>query len=714
MANSYKAFKGLALSSACFAALAASTAYAQDAKPANDSSMLEEVVVTAQFREQRLQDVPLSITAFSNADLEKRGADQFADYARSVPGLTFANRGANRSEIVIRGMSRLTGESTVGLYLDGVPQSNAFNNPDFRLFDVDRVEVLRGPQGTLYGEGSLGGTIKIFTTKPDPSGFEAKLQGTVSATKDGDPSHALNAMVNLPLAEDKAALRLSAYLRHDGGYVDNRFDGEENINTTDDYGFRAALRLQPTENVDLQFIVNHQHDEVDNLDVRTIAPPELFGLPPGSRPFDRYEIFLPLPLSEEQDNTQFTALADFKLGFGKIESMVGYNVVDDNRKIDSTTAGLPPGFETLFTSDGKIFVTEHRFISEFDGPFNFVAGIFYRDRDRANVLTLPGVGPIFFGLPGDYVNKADFSTKTSAVFVEGYYVAGGWTATAGVRYFSEKVATPGSTLVGDVVLDESDTSETFRKATPKFGLSYKASEDLMFFGNIAQGFRSGGTNPFFSADPNYVRAYKPDLAWSYELGVKSQWLDRRLTANATAFYIDWTDLQIMGVPENPALGFTTNAGRASSRGFELELKARPTNHLDLSFGVGYVDAHLDEPAQGAAAGDPLPGVPKWNVSASAEYTWPVFADYNGTVRVDYTHRSETDSDVVPDVEFGIRVTHVPSSENVNLRLGLENDKYGGYLFVNNLTDDIGITVAAGSGQYISRPRTFGLTLRAKF
>ena len=225
-------------------------------KKKEDSLQLEEVTVTAQFRSESVQAVPLSVTALDTETLEARGADQLADYARSVPGLTFANRGANRSQIIIRGVSPITGEAAVGLYLDGIGQSNAFNNPDYRLFDVQRVEVLRGPQGTLYGEGSLGGTIKILTTPPNTEKFESKLQFTGSDTSNGGFNSAVNGLVNIPLSTDRVALRLSGFNRDESGWIDNRFDGDKNINDLKSYGGRAALLVKPTDDFDIQGIIN--------------------------------------------------------------------------------------------------------------------------------------------------------------------------------------------------------------------------------------------------------------------------------------------------------------------------------------------------------------------------------------------------------------------------------------------------------------------------
>jgi outer membrane receptor protein involved in Fe transport len=695
---------GLALLSAA----AAAPALAQSVRTGADRTALEEIVVTAQFRREPIQDVPLSITALDTATIEARGIDEFADYARSVPGLSFASRGANRSEIVIRGISPVTGESAVGLYLDGVGQSNSFNNPDYRLFDVERIEVLRGPQGTLYGEGSLGGTIKIITNRPDVEAFATNLEATGSDTSGGGFNSAVNGLVNLPLAGGRAGVRVTGLYREESGWIDNRADGSDDVNDVETYGGRVAFRLTPGEDLDLQAIVNYQRDEVGNLDVRTALPPEAFGLPPGTPPFGEHEVYAPLDNHEDQRNVQYTLLGERRFARGSLEGVIGYNDEKDQRAIDSITAGLPPGLPLLFDSHSKTAVAELRYLSALGGAWDFVAGAFYRDRSRDNELVLVDGGALF-GLDGDFVNVARFETETAALFGETYYRVGRLTGTLGLRAFREEVRTPARSTIGELVLDESSPSETFDAVTGKVGLSFAATDDVLAYLNVAQGYRSGGNNPLPSADPNYVAAYDPDEAWSYELGLKSQWLDHRVTANAAVYYIDWQDLQILGVPTNPALGFTTNAGAAHSTGVELELSARATEHLSLDFSIAYTEAELDEPAQGAPAGTPLANVPDWSVNGALEYRRPAFAGFDGFARVDWSFKSSTHSSVPPAPESA-----VPSYDTGNLRFGLDGERYSAFVFVNNLTDDPGVTFAGTSGQYMSRPRTVGLTFRARY
>lgn len=700
---------GALLGGSLGASVARADAAEDSAKSAKDSGALDEVIVTAQLRKERAQDVPLSITAYDTAALESMGADSFVDYARSVPSLSFANRGANRSEIIIRGISPITGEAAVGLYLDGVGQSNQFNNPDFRLFDVERVEILRGPQGTLYGEGSLGGTIKILTNKPNFDGFEAKVEGTGSNTDGGKFNSAFSGLVNLP-AGDHAAFRVSGFYRNEDGWIDNVADGEKNVNDLQSYGGRIAARFKPTDALDLQAIVNYQKDDVGNLDVHTTIPPVLLGFPPGTPPFARDELFAAQDEWEKQDNTQVTLLGDYALSTGSLEAVFGYNKENDDRAIDPLTVGLPPDLPLplFFTSDSDTKVAEVRYLSNLGGSFDFVVGGFYRDRQRDNVLTLVD-GAILFGLTGDFVNEARFSTKTSALYGEGYYRVGPLTWTLGLRAFSEKVAAPASTTIGDVTVPAPDDGETFNALTPKFGVSYKASDDRMYYFNVAEGFRSGGTNPTPSNDPNYVPAFDPDKAWSYELGFKSQFLDRRVTWNSSIYYIDWRDLQILGIPDNPALGFTTNAGSAHSKGVESELQLRASDRLSLYINASYTNAELDAEAQGAPAGTPLANVPDWAVNLGIDYHRPITANYNGFVRIDWSYKTATNSSVPVDP-----LTVVPAYDIGNIRFGIENQRYSATLFVDNFTNNTGITVAAQSGEYVTRLLTFGLTLRASF
>lgn len=680
-----------------------------DSDAAEAEATEDRVLVTALHREQDLQDVAVAVTSFDSDRLRDMGADGFIDYARMVPGLSFASRGTNRAKIVIRGLSPLTGVAPVGIYLDGVGSRFAFNNPDFALFDVERVEILRGPQGTLYGEGALGGAINIITNKPDPSAFSGAFDGTYGSIDSGGAVRHANAMINVPLVENQVALRATAFNRDTDGFLDNIFLGIDDVNSTTMKGGRVALRALVTDNFSAEAIVNYQRTELGGLNVRTVGDPAALGLPFPA--FDRFDVARTVQEREDEKNTQATLLLNYQMGNGFLESITGYNTVDDVRVIDAAfffgavAIGLPTGL----SNQTDTFTQEVRFVSELGGRAEFIAGAYYRDRERDAVLLVDG-GAALFGIPGDFLNVLSERIETSALFGEVYYqMAPRLEATFGLRLNRDQVRAVALNTVGPIVASESDGKDTFTTVSPKFSLAYDLSDEAMLYGTVGRGFRSGGINGQFSPDPAFQPSFKSDSAWSYEVGIKSQWLDRRLTVNATAFYTDWQDLQILGLPDNPALGWTTNAGRAHTAGLELEALFTPVTGLDLGFSGAYTEAELDDPAQGAPAGSRLTDVPKWSFSASAQYRRPLFADVMGFARLDWQYKSSTNSNLL-----GLPQTEVPAYHFSNARVGAEWSNWAAYLFVNNLGNDLGISWVASSGQYVAQPRTVGLTLRASF
>jgi outer membrane receptor protein involved in Fe transport len=662
-----------------------------------DTSELESVVVTAQYRAETAQSIPLSIVALDNQALDDRGALQFQDYANSIAGLSYASRGPNRDQIVIRGISPLTGVSAVGVYLDEIGSSNSFNNPDYGLFDVQRVEILRGPQGTLYGEGSLGGTIRIFTNKPSFDRPEAEVEAIGSSTTDGGNNGYLNGVVNVPLT-DTLAVRLSGFDHHESGWIDNAFDNASDINWHRTQGGRLSVLFKPTADFDLEAIINTQHDRIGLENVQD----------PGA---GRYKVDRLTNQAEDERNTQYTLIANYRALGGSFEEVFGYYRERDHRGVDSGATVGVPGLDLFYDQSNRIVSSETRYVSYFPGPFNFVAGFYYKSLERPVGLDLVDGGELF-GLPGDYVNQVDFKNSVYAVYGEGYYnFTPALKGTIGVRWSREDVGSPSITSIGELVLDSTNLSGTYQATTPKFGLAYQASSAVLLFANIAEGYRAGGVNPIppVPADPAFKAVYGPDKAWSYELGVKTESSDHRFLANATAYYIKWSDLQILGLPSNPALGFTTNAGDAHSAGFELELAARPLPGLELDLSPGFTNAVLDQPAQGSPAGTRLPDVPRWGLSAAAQYQWPVMRNWSGFARIDWSYKTSTNADVPPDA-----VGLIPIYRDLNLRVGVQSERYGIYLFGSNLTNDLGITSAGTSGQYVMRPRTVGIDLRAKF
>jgi outer membrane receptor protein involved in Fe transport len=688
----FRNLRTVAFTGVCAAALLASAPQAQAADPAQasaggkDTDVVAEVIVTAQYKKQDVQHVPVSIVALDGRALEDLGAAQLEDYASTIPGLSFTDRGPNRSNIVIRGISPLTGASAVGIYLDGIEQSNLNNNPDFGLFDIGRIEVLRGPQGTLYGEGSLGGTIRVFTTEPAFGRYETKFEAIGSDTDHGGGSDAFNMVTNLPIGND-AAVRLSGYDHNESGWIDNVANGDKDVNWNHDEGVRGAVKFRVGANLDVQAIVNYQQDRIGLLNVQD---PTL----------GRYKVDRLTDQGENQRATQYTGLANYTALGGTFQEVIGYNDEQDHRGVDSlSTVGIP-GYNLYYDAHSKIFTNETRYVSSYSGPFNFVTGFYYKDLSRPVALDLVNGGPLF-GLSGDYINAGTTKDTTTAVYGEAYYqITDKLKATAGLRWSTDHIAFPLLTTIGTFVLNNTDLSGNYSATTPKFGLAYQSDANLLFFANIAEGYRPGGVNSIPSASPFYQQTYKPDSAWSYEAGVKSETADHRLRADATVYYIDWKNIQILGEPTNPALGFTTNAGAAHSTGFEAEVTAVPVHGLQFDVGVGYTDPRLDAPAQGLAKGSTLPGVSNWNTTVAGQYEWSLAGDWSGFARADWWYHSHTDT--------------APEYEVVNLRLGAQNARWGAFLFANNVTNNQEITVTATSGQYVGRPRTIGVDLRAHF
>jgi len=668
-----------------------------DAAAANSDAAIKEIIVTAQYVSQPVQTVPISITAIPSAELQAKGADDLQDYAESVPGLSFADRGPNRDALVIRGISPITGDSAVGLYLDEIPVGNVgYSLPDFRLFDVNRIEILRGPQGTLYGQDSLGGTIRIFTNKPNLENFGAKGEVIGSSTQDGGFNGDANALVNVPLVSGVLGVRLTGLARDDSGWVDNLYNGAKHLNFDHTDGARGAVRYQPTDRLEIQAIVNYQRDHVGLLNEQD----------PG---FGRYRVYRLTDQPENQYNQQFTGIVKYRTNVGTVEEVAGLNNEHDNRGLDSGAYAGIPGYTLLYYNSAQNYSSETRFVSKLRGPLNFVVGAYYQGLERNALLTLVNGGTLF-GLPGDYANLAWWKNWEYAIFGQGYYkITDKLTLTVGLRKFWERVDTPGETMIGSIVASRSFGTGNFQSVTPKFDLAYQQTPNLLLYASAGKGYRAGGVNPIpHPGQPDFSPTYKPDWAWSYELGEKSEWFDHRLQVNASIYYIKWSDLQINGIPTDPTLGYTTNAGSAHSQGFELETVTRISKGLDLEFGTGYTEARLDQPAQGAPAGATLPLVPKWGLDAAVQYERPLVAAWTGFTRIDWAYKSSMNEDLPADA-----IGTIPNYELVNLRFGLKRSKVQLYLFVDNLTNNLGMTSAGGTGQYISRPRTVGVDLRAK-
>jgi outer membrane receptor protein involved in Fe transport len=688
---------------------------------------VEEIIVTARKRTERLQDVPQSIQALSGEELRKQGALNFADYARTVAGVSFQDDGPGRSQLFIRGVS--TGgdvdtgkESTVGVYIDETPVTEGASQPDLRLYDIDRVEVLRGPQGTLYGSGSLGGTVRILTNQPSFTETQAYAEIQASSTKGGGANGATNAWLNLPVA-DHAALRAVAYGVRNSGFLDNAVTGQKDINDESTRGGRLALRVQPADAVNIVLTGMHQRTESGAYNRVSDDYPRLV--------IDQHE---PEPFEDRFGLVNLKVEAD--LGFASLASSSSY--FDRRRDFDNdidyfleAAVGIPRG-RSVLSYGARSKAQELRLASQGKGPFQWLVGGFYVDRDEHFDQTInsrdspPPTSPsdnLFFAV-------TDGSIQQLAGFGEvSYEFFGRLTATAGLRVSKtdrDIVSTRDGLVLGGVALVQSgtfrDTSET-----PKFNLAYRIDEHKLLYLQAAQGFRIGGVNPGLPPCPtclvDIASQFGSDSLWSYEAGLRSELFEEALTLNVSAFWIDWDDIQLNVNREDGFNGFT-NAGKARSRGLEIEINGRASDHVRFGGQVTHTDAELTSINPGledfATTGTQLPQVPRWAAAANVEWAAAIGAGGRLYARGDVQYQGARTN------ILGAGSARLDDYAVLNLRIGFDRDRWSSAVFLNNLTDEraqLGRNIVSGvrdgapitlDRYTINTPRTVGVSLAARF
>ncbi|PLR20297.1 TonB-dependent receptor [Caulobacter zeae] len=726
------------LSTAALAALAAplgAAAQTPAAKPVADETV-EEIVVTALKRSTTLQTTPMSISAVTGDSLQKIGATGLQDYFRSVPGVNLTQGQLGQSRVTIRGVQG-SGEATTGLYYDetsvtgpsGTTQDPANNAADLNLFDVERVEVLRGPQGTLYGGGSMGGTIRVIYAKPDSSQFGASVEGQSSTTKGGSRGSYLKAMGNIPLIEGKLAARIVAYTEDRPGFVDNVRTGAKNINDSHADGYRAMLGFTPTDDISLVVTKIHQNSSADDLEGWY---DRLGGYNTDSA--------VKLPLDTEMDMTSVTG--KWSSPVGEVTASSAYYKYDMLRTIDFTPQYRPYiggangviGYQPAYLGAWN---HELRLSSKGEGQVQWTVGGYMELRkdhiDSNTVLTSLTTGqpysPMQY-LQGRYVNTG---VKQTAQFGEATWTppqVEGLSLTVGARHYDYTKTTGSAGTQRNVLTGAAPAPYTEQTAEAsgwvyKFNASYKVTSDVMVYATAAEGFRPGGANNVPGLNSALV-VYNPDSLWNYEAGVKTTWLGGKLTANAAAYRIDWKDRQTSAITADGLYSFITNAGAARIEGLELEVAARPIHGLTLNGSIGYTKAELTEDQANAnilvdgstgRKGDRIANVPDWTASASAQYVWPLpVAGLNGLLRADYAYTGEMVSTFRPTYVY---FDKFGSFSTVNLRAGVEGEDWGVYAFVTNLTDAEGImnknsNVGYQDLLYGLTPRTVGVNARRKF
>ena len=749
------------------------TSTASPAAPATSdsergSSALEEIVVTATRREERLRDVPQAVAVLTGDQLAAIGISTAEDYASFLPGLSFNRAGfADRVglDLTVRGVSntRLTdasagaGAMTTGFYVNDV----AVQPVNMVLYDIDRLEMLKGPQGTLFGQASMGGTLRFITRRPDPKRFSASAEATGADTNDGAASWNLRGVLNLPLIEDQLALRAVAYSDHEGGWIDwtpaslapgaqkgpipgfppgfpqTASRGIPDVNSVNTRGTRLTLRYTPNERLSIEPLFLLQKRSADfesfierNLDLNYVTHNY------SAEPRDEYFY-------------QAAVSIDYDFSFARLTSVTGYFDRQYRWRQDTTqfisdvygrtaAGGLPSTAFLDFEFDTRSTSQELRLTSPRSDRFEWLIGAAYFDEDRPLSVVwmapafneavsttppngqIPG-GPLVYGSSQDHANKnySAFADVTLKLFDAHLHL------TAGGRRFRDtfnELSRNTGALVGMVGTegppDVDSGSET--GFVPRFAAKYYFAPTEMLYANVGRGFRAGGPSALqISTDAcrNAIQragiaektTFDSDSLTNYEVGFKTAFAGGRAQLDVAAFYIDWKDLQVnlnLNVydPGCPS-AVTTNAGNATVKGGEVQFTSRPTDWFLVAASGTYTRARLGRPPAGASIGnegDPLQNAPEWQGTLSSELTFPVLrGDYRGALRADASYYGwQISNQAVASNPF----FYVPAHALVNLRMTLRPKKadWAVELFLENALNR---QIFYGAQAYFGEPNT---------
>lgn len=746
------------------AAALPSLSYAQSATEAQAPED-EVTVVTVQKRREDARDVPISVSALSSAVLEKNKVSDYADLARMVPGLSFTNTGnSGLSRISLRGVSSSEGAATVGIYLNDV--SLTLPNQFFtgvtmpRIFDLDRVEVLRGPQGTLFGDSSMGGTIRFITKTPKIGIYSGDMSAEISATEGGGTNHKLEAAANLPL-NDQFALRLAAVNEFQSGFVDHvdatgKVDRED-VNSERTTAARATLLFVPSDTLKVTASLQWQKITGADTGILNTSLPK-FQQNKVVREPSRDTLYVPSVTVEKTfGDYTFTSVTgyahrEFARTFDATvfdSSYVAYELDPSLGSNYETLAALPGIFPNTDTT--RNWSQEFRIASpgvkESGKRYEWQAGVYvsslrvtgiddeYVVGLNATVQQLYGQtveAMLGYAAPDDKLGY--FHTRShyqqASLFAEGaYLVTPKLKATLGLRYTKAKSryqVDEGGWLYSAVPAHDS-AEQSSSPVTPKLALVYELTSKVNLFASASKGFRLGGQN---APVPTYcnaaltslgltnaaVKSYGSDALWSYEGGVKARLFSNRLTLNASAFYVDWEDVQQRLRLGSCGYTVTVNAGKARSQGGEFEATARLTDNLILNVSGTVTDATITDAAAGSGAtiGQHLLAVPRNNYTIGLDYTRALGDNMTGYASIAVTHTGESNGSFSrTNVDY-----ERPAYDVVNANLGLETGRLTWSLFVKNLLDEDKIiqrpSVLFMSQGLTIRPRTVGLNLKTSF
>lgn len=773
---------GWCLPALALQALGGASAFAQTENTTATGGGLEEVVVTAARREESQSKVPISITAFTQKALDENNVRTVDDIMRLTPGVQFDRSGDREgiASISIRGVQSDAGSGATGIYIDDTPiQSRADiggigSSVWPQIFDLERVEVLRGPQGTLFGAGSEGGTVRFITPQPSTTQYQGYARGEVSFTQDGSPSQELGLAANAPVIDGTLGVRASAYYRHDGGYV-NRVDyisgnvEQPDSNFHDTKALRLAMVYKPLDSLTITPAFYYQ-----NLDFNDSG---LFWDPLSNVSAGNFN---------RSSNIRNSLTDRFSLPSLKVEwALPGVTFISNSSYFDRTQKSVddlaffesyiwaqspyyPAGMyaPSYYGTHQKIYTQELRLQSQDpDARVNWVAGLFYQHNwqnftQEVQDTFLPDLfkkatggdfnaifGSLYQNLYTVYVNPFITVDKQTAAFGQiDVKITDKLKGTVGLRVSKTDLSTDilyAGPIVGGLFTRTTNSSE--KPITPKFGMSYQVTEGTMLYTSVAKGYRPGGGNNPVSLNcasdlerislVNSPATYASDSLWSYEIGAKSRSQDGRFAVDSSLYVIKWKNIQFNYVLPTCNFPFTTNAGDATSKGVELAVRARPIDSLDLGLEFGYVHASYDNTlyfggqklfageASITGEGDRLRVAP-WTASMFGQ--WKFLAlQHDSYFRVTLNHSAGLAHGLASqdpnNGSYDPTTIGLPTVNDLDLRLGTHLGDLDAALFVNNATNEHPILThshaAPGDPLFMSstvRPRTIGVNASYRF
>lgn len=719
---------------------------------------LGEIVVTATKRTVPLLDVPVAVSVLTAEDVDARGFTEYGNYLNSLPGVYYADAGPGRSVIRIRGLSAAEGglPTLVGTYFGETPTSVDGTFPNLRLVDIERVEVLRGPQGTLFGANALAGAVRILPAQPNLEDYQVNLgtRGFTTAHAD-DESYHVEGVVNLPLVKDRFALRLVGYKDDIAGYIDSLFRGQpaidwsaalglppgflvipaiapfarQDVNREDTVGGRAAATWQATER--LRFDLGYVTQE-STLESEPHVTPST----------SEYEQTRSLDVYSRGEGAQEVDIASLTVRYDwdavSLTSASASSNLDGHTLSDATEAavvffGLPIPVEVRNVVQSEAFTQELRLQSRGDGAWQWLFGAFYLDRKRDASQNIPDYScpmclPTLLGEQVFLRGRIDLDEEQRAVFGEvSYDFSPRWTASAGGRYLEQDLHLRISEIDGLLAATLLNTNAAGAKTefNPSAYLRFRPSDDVTLYAQAARGFRSGVPNQSFPAPCQpAVTALgiqlltDPDTLWNYEVGFKSLFANDRVSLNAAVYHADWEGIQL-GIVVDPAtcpFVATINGGNATTQGVELESVAQLTNAWRFNLAASYNETEFDRvnPRTGFVDGERVPGTPKTNASAGVQYDFDLGGEWSGFARADYQYIGD-----VGRIIGGQRSTEDAYGTG-NVRLGFARENLALEVFSRNVTDKRAVLNTGapgplfGSPETLIRPREVGVELRYSY